>query len=108
MAKTYRPYCPDQMFLLPPSPRDWLPENHLSYFVSDIVDNLNLEAIESYYEKSDRGQPPYHPRMMTKVLVYAYCVGIYSSRKIHARSCSNSSFIYSTPAKSAHTVMVFL
>jgi hypothetical protein len=54
MAKTYRPYCPDQMFLLPPSPRDWLPENHLSYFVSDIVDNLNLEAIESYYEKLRR------------------------------------------------------
>ena len=66
MAKTYRPYCPDQMFLLPPSLRDWLPENHLSYFVSDVVDSLDLDAIESFYEKEDRGQPPYHPRMMTK------------------------------------------
>jgi transposase len=92
MAKTYRPYCPDQMFLLPPSLRDWLPENHLSYFVSDIVDSLNLEAIESYYEKSDRGQPPYHPRMMTKVLVYAYCVGIYSSRKIQKRLVEDVAF----------------
>jgi transposase len=92
MAKTYRPYCPDQMFLLPPSLRDWLPENHLSYFVSDIVDSLNLEAIESYYEKSDRGQPPYHPRMMTKVLVYAYCVGIYSSRKIQRRLVEDVAF----------------
>jgi transposase len=92
MAKTYRPYCPDQMFLLPPSLRDWLPENHLSYFVSDIIDSLNLEAIESYYEKSDRGQPPYHPRMMTKVLVYAYCVGIYSSRKIQKRLVEDVAF----------------
>jgi transposase len=92
MTKTYRPYCPDQMFLLPPSLRDWLPENHLSYFVSDIVDSLNLEAIESYYEKSDRGQPPYHPRMMTKVLVYAYCVGIYSSRKIQRRLVEDVAF----------------
>jgi transposase len=92
MAKTYRPYCPDQMLLLPPSLRDWLPENHLSYFVSDIVDSLNLEAIESYYEKSDRGQPPYHPRMMTKVLVYAYCVGIYSSRKIQKRLVEDVAF----------------
>ena len=85
MAKTYRPYCPDQMFLLPPSLRDWLPENHLSYFVSDVVDQIDLSEIESYYETEDRGQPPYHPRMMTKVLVYAYCVGIFSSRKIQKR-----------------------
>jgi transposase len=85
MAKTYRPYCPDQMLLLPPSLQDWLPENHLVYFVSDVVDNLDLAAIESFYEKEDRGQPPYHPRMMTKVLVYAYCVGVFSSRKIQKR-----------------------
>jgi len=85
MAKTYRPYCPDQMLLLPPSLQDWLPENHLVYFVSDVVDNLDLDAIESYYEKEDRGQPPYHPGMMTKILVYAYCVGIFSSRKIQKR-----------------------
>lgn len=85
MAKTYRPYCPDQMFLLPPSLRDWLPENHLVYFVSDVVDQLDLSAIEAVYEKDDRGQPPYHPRMMTKILVYAYCVGVFSSRKIQKR-----------------------
>jgi transposase len=92
MAKTYRPYCPDQMFLLPPSLRDWLPEDHLSYFVSDVVDNLDLDAIESYYEKEDRGQPPYHPKMMTKVLVYAYCVGIFSSRKIQKRLVEDVAF----------------
>jgi transposase len=73
------------MFLLPPSLRDWLPDDHLVYFVSDVVDQLDLSKIESVYEKDDRGQPPYHPRMMTKVLVYAYCVGIFSSRKIQKR-----------------------
>jgi transposase len=92
MAKTYRPYCPDQLLLLPPSLQDWLPENHLSYFVSDVVDQLDLSAIESYYEKEDRGQPPYHPRMMTKVLVYGYCVGIFSSRKIQKRLVEDVAF----------------
>jgi len=92
MAKTYRPYCPDQMFLLPPSLRDWLPENHLSYFVSDVVDNLNLDAIESFYESNERGQPPYHPRMMTKILVYAYCIGVFSSRKIQRHLIEDVAF----------------
>lgn len=92
MAKTYRPYSPDQMFLLPPSLRDWLPENHLVYFVSDVIDNLDLVAIESVYEKEDRGYPPYHPHMMTKVLVYAYCIGVYSSRKIQRHLVEDVAF----------------
>ncbi len=92
MAKTYRPYCPDQMFLLPPSLRDWLPENHLSYFVSDVVDNLDLSEIDAVYQKEDRGYPPYHPHMMTKVLVYAYCIGIFSSRKIQKRLVEDVAF----------------
>jgi transposase len=92
MAKSYRPYSPDQMFLLPPSLRDWLPENHLVYFVSDVVDQLDLSAIEAVYEKDDRGQPPYHPRMMTKILVYAYCVGVFSSRKIQRRLIEDVAF----------------
>jgi transposase len=92
MAKNYRTYCPDQMLLLPPALQDWLPENHLSYFVSDVVDELDLSEIEKYYEKDDRGQPPYHPRMMTKVLVYAYCVGIFSSRRIQKRLIEDVAF----------------
>jgi transposase len=92
MAKTYRPYSPDQMFLLPPSLQDWLPENHLSYFVSDVIDNLDLSEIESVYEKEDRGYPPYHPHMMTKVLVYAYCIGVYSSRKIQKHLVEDVAF----------------
>src|SRR5260370_33059420 len=82
MAKTYRDYMPEQDLLLPPSLGDWLPEDHLAYFVSDVVDQLDLRAIESVYEGEDRGQPPYHPRMMTKILIYGYCVGGFSSRRL--------------------------
>jgi transposase len=85
VAKTYRPYLPEQDLLLPPSLRDWLPGNHLSYFVSDLIDQLDLSAIEGYYEQEERGYPPYHPRMMTKILVYGYCVGVFSSRKLEKR-----------------------
>ena len=80
------------MFLLPPSLRDWLPENHLVYFVSDVVDQMDLSKIEAVYEKDDRGQPPYHPRMMTKILVYAYCIGVFSSRKIQNRLIEDVAF----------------
>ena len=82
---TYRPYLPEQELLLPPSLRDWLPENHLVYFVSAVVDQLDLSAIEKVYEKERRGQPPYHPRLMVKLLVYGYCLGLRSSRKIAQR-----------------------
>ena len=85
MAKTYRPYVPEQDLLLPPSLRDWLPEGHLAFFVSDLVDQLDLSAITTVYEDEERGYPPYHPVMLTKVLVYAYCVGVFSSRKIQRR-----------------------
>jgi transposase len=85
MAKTYRVYVPEQDLLLPPSLRDWLPEGHLAYFVSDLVDQLDLSAITQTYEDEERGYPPYHPVMLTKVLVYGYCVGVFSSRKIERR-----------------------
>ncbi len=77
MGKTFRPYHPDKEFLLPPSLREWLPEDHLAYFVSDVVDNLDLWEIEAVYPSEQRGQPPYHPHMMTKLLVYGYCTGVF-------------------------------
>jgi transposase len=89
MAKTYRPYMPEQTLLLPPALEDWLPEGHLARFVSDVVDELDLREIEGTYEEEERGYPPYHPRMVVKVLVYAYCTGIYSSRRI-ARALGDS------------------
>lgn len=82
MSKTFRPYQPDQMLLMPVALQEWLPEDHLAYFISDVVDQLDLGAIMSRYEVEQRGYPPYHPRMMVKVLVYAYCIGAPSSRKI--------------------------
>jgi len=92
MTKTYRSYLPEQDLLLPPSLREWLPDDHLAYFVSDVVDQLNLSAIESVYEEDDRGQPPYHPRMMTKILLYGYCVGVFSSRKIQKHLVEDVAF----------------
>src|SRR5450755_1287115 len=85
MPKGYRTYLPEQELLLPPSLREWLPENHLVYFVSDVVDQLDLSAIHAVYEKEKRGQPPYDPRLMTKLLVYGYCTGAFSSRRIQKR-----------------------
>jgi transposase len=84
MSKTFRPYDPDQLLLMPPALSDWVPEEHLSRFVSDVVDSLDLAAIEEAYSE-ERGYPPYHPRMMVKVLLYAYCTGTYSSRRIAAK-----------------------
>jgi transposase len=92
MAKTFRSYLPEQDLLLPPSLRDWLPGNHLAYFVSDVVDQLDLSRIESVYETEERGQPPYHPRMMAKILIYAYCVGVFSSRRMQKRLVEDVAF----------------
>ena len=92
MAKTYRPYVPEQDLLLPPSLRDWLPENHLAFFVSDLIDHLDLLPITAGYEDEERGYPPYHPVMLTKVLVYAYCVGVFSSRKMQRRLVEDIAF----------------
>jgi transposase len=92
MGKSYRPYYPDEELLLPPSLRDWLPEKHLSYFVSDVVDNLDLSAMDAVYGNEKRGQPPYDPLMMTKVLVYGYCVGVFSSRRIERRLVEDIAF----------------
>jgi len=82
--KTFKPYTPDQLLLLPPALQDWLPEDHLASFISDVVDHaLDLTPILAAYEIGDgRGQPPYHPALMVKLLVYAYCTGKPSSRKI--------------------------
>jgi len=84
-TKEYRPYAPDQLLILPPSLREWLPDGHLAYFISDLVDQFDLSAIEATYEDELRGGPPYHPAMMVKVLLYGYCTGIYASRRIAKR-----------------------
>ena len=85
--KTFRPWQPEQTTLLPPSPRDWLAEDHQVYFLLDLVDELDLSAILiPAQEKDPRGEKGFDPRMMTMLLLYAYCVGTVSSRKIE-RAC---------------------
>lgn len=92
MSKTFRPYEPDQIILMPASMRDWLPADHLAYFISDVVDHLDLSAVVERYAGEERGYPPYHPAMMVKVLLYAYCTGVASSRKIEKRLCEDVAF----------------
>ena len=87
MNKSYQPWTQDQPYLLPPSLREWLPEDHLAWFILEVVSQLDLSPIEGAIQGKDaRGQRPYHPAMMVALLVYAYCTGVYSSRRIE-RAC---------------------
>ena len=81
MAKDYRDYSLDQAYLLPQAPREWLPEGHLALFLEDAVGLLDLSEITQRYRKG-RGPRAYHPRMLLTLLLYGYCRGVYSSRKI--------------------------
>lgn len=90
--KTFRAYEPDQMFLMPPSIDDWLPEGHLARFVSELVDEvLNLEPFLAAYTEV-RGFPPYDPRLMLKILLYGYTTGVRSSRGIEKRCHDDVAF----------------
>ena len=85
--KSFRPWQPEQTTLLPPSPREWLSADHQVYFLLDLVDELDLSAILLPAQAKDpRGEKGFDPRMMTLLLLYAYCVGTVSSRKIE-RAC---------------------
>jgi len=79
---TFRRYEPNQLLLLPPDMTDWLPADHLVYFVRDVVKQLDLSGIYDCYDGSQGGYPPYHPEMMVCLLIYAYCLGVASSRQI--------------------------
>lgn len=83
--KVYREWNPEQTWLLPPSPRDWVPEGHLVLFLLDAVRVLDISSITAHYERELRGYPPYHPRMMLTLLIYCYSTGTYSSRRIMRR-----------------------
>lgn len=85
MNKTFRPFEPEQVLLFPPALEDWLPDGHLARFVADLTAQLDLSKIFAYYERESRGYPPYHPQMMTRILLYGYCRGLFSSRRIAAR-----------------------
>jgi len=86
MSKTFRPWLVDQPQLLPPSVMEFVPEGHVAHFVRNLVrDELDLSAILAAYGE-ERGYPPYHPMMMTALLLYGYSRGVYSSRRLE-RAC---------------------
>jgi transposase len=88
MFKTFRAWTPQQSMLFPPSVLDLVPPGHLAHFVRDtVVEDLDLSAILAAYTE-ERGYPPYHPVMMTGLLLYSYCQGLYSSRRM-ARACED-------------------
>jgi transposase len=84
MPKGCRSYLPDQDLLLPPNLHEWVAEEHLVYFVSDVVDQLDLSAIQAVYGEEKPRQPPYDRRLITRLL-YRYCTGVFSSRRIQER-----------------------
>jgi len=94
VKKSFRVFATDQMLLLPPSLDEWLPEGHLARFVAELVDEvLDLGAVlASYTEK--RGQPPYDPRLMVRLLIYGYTTGVRSSRAIERKCMDDVAFRY--------------
>ena len=91
--KSFRAWNPEQTLLLPPSPVDWLPENHLVFFLLDLASELDLEEIHAIYRQKDpRGEKAYDPRMIVVLLLYAYCVGLPSSRKIEKPCWEDAAF----------------
>jgi transposase len=93
MSKTFRAYDMNQQLLLPPDLRQWLQDDHLALYVSDVIEALDLSAIMKKYEEGDsRGRPPYHPALMVKLLIYGYCTGRMSSRKLEQATYDDIAF----------------
>jgi transposase len=90
--RRFKPYQPNQLFLLPPDMKQWLPDDHLVYFVMDVVSQLDLDAIYCCYDSRKGGQPPFDPRMMVGLLFYSYCIGLPSSRKIEKATYERVAF----------------
>jgi transposase len=82
----------DQPFLLPPDLRDWLPPDHLAWFVLDVVDQLDLEPFLRGYRADGHGHPAYDPKTLLGVLLYAYAIGVRSSRQIQRRCTEDLAF----------------
>ncbi len=86
MSKTFRAWDVDQQWVFPPSVNDFVPSGHMAHFIRETVrSDLDLSAIFATYQE-ERGFPPYHPTMMTALLLYGYSRGVYSSRKL-AQAC---------------------
>ena len=92
MGKRFRAYDLNQRLLLPADLREWLRDDHLALYVSDVVEQLDLSEMLKSYEDDLRGRPPYHPALMVKLLIYGYCTGRMSSRKIEQATYDDVAF----------------
>lgn len=92
MSRKFRDWSTDQNWLFPPSPQDWLPRDHLVYFLLEVSEQVDVSPIVDDYDSEKGGQPPFHPRMMLVLLLYSYSVGVFSSRKIMARCETDVAF----------------
>lgn len=95
MSKNFRRCDLDQPFLLPPSLQEWLPEDHLGRFIAELSEGLDLSKIYAHYGRRDgRGKAAYHPLMMVRALLYGYCMGMMSSRRMERASYEDVAFRY--------------
>jgi transposase len=92
MAYNIRPYNIDQPYLLPPSLQDWLPEGELAWFVLDLVDQIDLRDFYKSYREDGQGHALYDPKIMVALLIYSYCLGERSSRRIEYHCLHDISF----------------
>lgn len=92
--KTYKTYNQNQMSLIPQTWEDCLSPDHMALFINDIIEEMDISEIQYVYETELRGYPPYHPKMMLKILIYGYCTGVRSSRKISKKCEDDMAFRY--------------
>ena len=93
MGKSYKQWSPTESYLFPPAPQDWLPAGHLAYFVMEFVEEADLSAIDEAFQRKDpRGEQPFSPRLMVALLLYGYCTGVYSSRRIEKATHEDVAF----------------
>ncbi len=106
-GRQYRPWNPDQLVLFPSAMRDALDEGHIVFRILDAIEELDISSITDRIEQNDpRGTRPYHPRMMLALVIYAYCSGIYSSRKIGAATYDIIPFRVLTADQHPHVTVI--
>jgi transposase len=92
MAYNFRRAARDQPFLLPPDLRDWLPQDHLAWFILDVIDQLDLAPFYRAHRTDGHGHPAYDPKTLLGVLLYGYCLGVRSSRQVERRCHEDVAF----------------
>ena len=106
MAREFKAVDRDQVMLLPPDLRDWLPADHLAWLVLEVVGQCDLSAIRQMYRRGGRGREAFDPAMVTALLVYGYCQGVRSSRQIERACVTDVGFrVVSAQQRPDHTTI---